>query len=215
MSDRRDRDPHRQSSSDLQRAMARLEEAIADVVRSTTDDLSGKAAAMLDETSRRLRGEQGDMSAQHSDGTRARRRASLDEITPKTRKLYRDPHNRRIAGVCAGYARYFGFETWVARLLALTALLFMPGIALPAYFISYLFMEKAGRSHSDRVSEMRTDHRSPAPEFGSRFAPRRSLRQVQADLTDAELKLRRMETHVTSDQYTLRREIDALDRGVQ
>lgn len=211
MTDRRDRDPHRQSSSDLQRAMERLEEAIADVVRSTTDDLSGKAAAMLDETSRRLRGEQSEMDAQR--GARARRRASLDEMTPKTRKLYRDPHNRRIAGVCAGYARYFGFETWVARLLALTALLFMPGIALPAYFISYLFMEKAGRSRSDRVNEMRTDHRSPAPEFGSRFAPRRSLRQVQADLTDAELKLRRMETHVTSDQYSLRREIDALDRG--
>lgn len=207
MTDRRDRDP---SKSDLQRAMAQLEEAIQDMVRSTRDDISGRATAMLDETTRRIRGAQrGEVDEDH------RRNTRFDDVLPKSRKLFRDPHNRRIGGVCAGFARYFGIETWVARLIAVTGLLFMPGIVLPAYFIAYLFMDKPGRRMEDRVASLRTDHRSPAPEFGTRHAPRRSLRQIHADLTDAELKLRRMETHVTSNQYALRRELDALDRSTR
>jgi hypothetical protein len=34
---------------------------------------------------------------------------------------------------------------------------------------------------------------------------------VQADLAEAELKLRRMETHVTSGQYELQRELNKLE----
>lgn len=202
-SHRRDRSDRseRRGQTDLERAARALEDAVQDMVRGARDDLSGRAADLLEETTRRLRGE----------ASGSQKRASrFDELRPKSRKLFRDPYNRRIAGVCAGFARYFGIETWVARLLAFTGLLFLPSLVLPAYFIAYLLMDKPGRDLSDRVDNLRSDHRSPAPEFGPRHAPRRSLRQVHADLTDVELKLRRMETHVTSDQYALRRELDAL-----
>ena len=53
----------------------------------------------------------------------------------------------------------------------------------------------------------RHDHTAPAPEMGVRFSPRRSLRAVQADFTELELRLRRMETHVTSGQFELQREL--------
>ena len=219
MTDRRDhysnrntkRSARRDEDSDLQRAMAQLEDAIADLVRSARDDWTDKAASLLDETTRRIRGAQsGASDARYSD---QRFSEPPEESVPKTRKLYRDPYNRRIGGVCAGFARYFGIETWVARLLAVTALIFMPGITLPAYIIAFILMDTPEKGLASRVDQLRRDHRSPAPEFGTRHAPRRSLRQVHADLTDAELKLRRIETHVTSDQYALRRELDALDGG--
>jgi hypothetical protein len=40
---------------------------------------------------------------------------------------------------------------------------------------------------------------------------RRSLRGVQADLDQLELKLRRMESHVTSGQFELHRELKRID----
>lgn len=195
---------NRNSHTELERAARALEDAVQEMVRGARDDLSGRAADLLEETTRRLRGEE------RAGNGRSER---FEELRPKSRKLFRDPYNRRIAGVCAGFARYFGIEAWVARLLAFTGFLFLPSLVLPAYFIAYLLLDKPGRDMADRVDNLRSDHRSPAPEFGPRHAPRRSLRQVHADLTDAELKLRRMETHVTSNQYALRRELDKLDRA--
>ncbi|MEV8877394.1 PspC domain-containing protein, partial [Mesorhizobium ciceri] len=37
--------------------------------------------------------------------------------------LYRDPENGRIAGVCAGLANHFGMETWLVRILTVSAFL--------------------------------------------------------------------------------------------
>jgi hypothetical protein len=36
---------------------------------------------------------------------------------------------------------------------------------------------------------------------------------VQADLTEVELRLRRIEAHVTSGRYELQRELHAIDNG--
>ena len=43
------------------------------------------------------------------------------------------------------------------------------------------------------------------------FNARRNLRNTKVDLTQAELKLRRLESFVTSDQYELQKEIARLD----
>ena len=63
------------------------------------------------------------------------------------------------------------------------------------------------------MAEDRVDHTSPAPEFGPKFSPRRSLRNVQADLNEAELRIRRMESHVPSGQYELQKELHKIDDG--
>jgi phage shock protein C len=130
-----------------------------------------------------------------------------------TRRLYRDSARGMIGGVCAGFAEYFGIEAWVARCIALTGLLFMPTIVFPAYWIAYFVMEnkaKPRRSGSD-PDAARHDHRSPAPEFGARLSPRRSFRNVKADLNEAELRLRRMEGHVTSNRFELQRELHRME----
>lgn len=143
----------------------------------------------------------------------------------RSRRLCRDPQRQKIAGVCAGIARYYDVEPWVVRCVAVTGLLFFPTIVFPAYWIAFFVMEKpsAGqepgrrRDRTDRCDARhpRDDHHSPAPELGPRFSPRNSLRNIQADLTEVELRLRRIETHVTSGHYELQRELNKIDGGAR
>ncbi|MDN3683486.1 PspC domain-containing protein [Vibrio sinaloensis] len=39
------------------------------------------------------------------------------------KELYRDTVNGKITGVCAGLANYFGLETWLVRILVISAAL--------------------------------------------------------------------------------------------
>jgi phage shock protein C len=162
-----------------------------------------------------------------SDGGGSNGRSWSDDWARQERRLHLDPVRRRIAGVCAGIARYYAVEPWVVRLIAVTGLLFFPGIVFPAYWVAYFVMERAPRAGGDpgrhrwshgrrfrsRRDRPRDQFSSPAPELGPRFSPRYSLRDVKADLTEVELRLRRMETHVTSGRYELQRELHKIDPG--
>jgi len=143
---------------------------------------------------------------------RWRERAASSAGSPgyRTARLYQDKRRQRIAGVCAGVARYFGVEVWVVRGMAITGLIFMPSVVIPAYIIAAFVLPKA--PNGDATDEAnREDHTSPAPELGARLSPRRSLRSVQAEFDQLELKLRRMESHVTSGQFELQRELKRID----
>lgn len=160
-------------------------------------------------------------------GHRSHGRHADDFEQPGGRRLYLDPGRRRIAGVCAGIARYYEVEPWVVRLIAVTALLFFPGIVFPAYWVAYFVMERPPGSarglglhgwarHQGRSAYRRARQdafSSPAPELGPRLSPRRGLRDVKADLNEIELRLRRMEAHVTSGRYELQRELQRIDSG--
>ncbi len=135
-------------------------------------------------------------------------------VRPLSRKLYRDREHAKIAGVCAGIAAYFGAEVWVVRCVAVTGLIFVPSVIFPAYWIMYFVMSRPpdnGREQQGAGPEQGGDHTSPAPELGPQLSPRRSLRNLRAALAQAELRLRRMESHVTSGQYELQKELNRLD----
>ncbi|MYE14425.1 MAG: PspC domain-containing protein [Gammaproteobacteria bacterium] len=157
---------------------------------------------------------------------RARVYRDHERLELRSRRLYLDDDNGRIVGVCGGIANYFGMEAWVVRCIAVTGLIFMPSIVFPAYWVAYFVMDhppgepekerkrrrrRRRRRRRDAGSaereDRRRDHTAPAPEMGVRFSPRRSLRAVQDDFVELELRLRRMETHVTSGQYELHREL--------
>ncbi len=143
---------------------------------------------------------------------RARAGISVGSAGYRTSRLYLDKRRRRVAGVCAGFARYFGVEVWVVRCMAITGLIFMPSVVVPAYIVAAIFLPKAPNGTApDDAEKVRADHTSPAPELGPQLSPRRSLRGVQADLDQIELKLRRMESHVTSGQFELQRELKRID----
>ncbi|MDZ7669816.1 MAG: PspC domain-containing protein [Gammaproteobacteria bacterium] len=196
-------DRHR--SGDFQESVARLERAVDDLVGTARSRFSDRATSFIDETTERLEREIGRRPGHRTGGG--------DRLDAMPRKLYRDPARERIVGVCAGIARYYGVEPWVVRCIAVTGLLFFPTIVFPAYWIAYFVMEKPPKKDAEPLRERprRYAHSSPTPELGPRWSPRDSLRNVQADLAEAELRLRRMETHVTSGQYELQRELHRID----
>ncbi len=146
----------------------------------------------------------------------SRHSARKRRIGRPTLRLYRDPSNARIVGVCAGIANYLGAEMWVVRCVAVTGLIFIPSIVFPAYWILYFVLNPPpdrefddGEPRSSRPEE----HVSPAPELGPKLSPRRSLRNLRADLAQVELRLRRIEFHVTSGRYELQKEFNELTGG--
>lgn len=158
--------------------------------------------------------------------------------TRRGEELYIDSSDEKVAGVCAALARYFGLENWVVRIGALSGLIFMPGVIFPAYWIAYFVMEKRtdgarrrrrgrrGRRrdredkdrHSGFDAQPQTDavSRSKARGRGRRgelaFNAGRSLRHITTDMTQAELRLRRLESFVTSDQYELHKELTRIEK---
>ncbi len=212
------------SNNDFQAAVARLERAVHDLVRMAREQFSDRAAGFIDETTvrleqeltRRQRTAGGSRYGHHSrrwsgaDGTR--RAARVDRW--RSRRLYRDPEREKIVGVCAGIARYYGVEPWVVRCIAVTGLLFFPSIVFPAYWIMYFVMDKPPKGERVRGHDDERPGQDPsAPTVRPRLSPRYRLRDVQADLTEVELRLRRMETHVTSGQYELQRELNRIENG--
>lgn len=198
--------PEQPGSGDFQASVARLERAVDDLVGTARSRFSDRATSFIDETTERLEREL---------GRRGHRPDTGERLQPMPRKLYRDPARERIVGVCAGIARYYGVEPWVVRCIAVTGLLFFPTIIFPAYWIAYFVMDKPPKNDAEPVRDRprRYRHSSPTPELGPRRSPRDSLRNVQADLAEVELRLRRMETHVTSGQYELQRELNRIDGG--
>ena len=218
----------------IQKAARNLERAVEELAAAATEEVSSGAAKLLDEAAARVRGESGggeeSAGAGERDesprGHRSRRvhYRDYEDLSRRSRGLHLDRENRKIVGVCAGVARYFGIEAWVARCAALTGLIFLPSIVFPAYWVAFFVMGRSPSDHGSarktraranrrrraarrgrRIYDKKRDHRSPAPEFSARFSPRQSLRAAQADFAEVELRLRRMEAFVTSDQYALER----------
>jgi phage shock protein C len=145
---------------------------------------------------------------------RARRRArrrQLQETRVRSSRLYRDPEHAKIGGVCAGLANYYGLETWVVRCLAVTGLLFMGQIVFPAYWIAYFVMDTPEKAQRRRRPDNRQRRDRKTGPVRREAPPSQTLRGVELDLNQAELRLRRIESHVTSGHYELQKELNRID----
>ena len=218
-------------------AMTRLEKAVAEIVTVATGQLSERATTLLDDTSRRLEAEirlrrvsddveEVERRRQRHDQRRRYRHRLVDRaerLNPRSGRLYRDPDNAKIGVVCGGLARYLGFEPWTVRLSALTGLIFIPCVDFPAYWIAYFIMEtpdknldgaspnKRGRRYPRRDDDSQAGGATAGNDMRRKFDAGRSLRYASADLTQAELRLRRLESFVTSDQYELHKELAKIE----
>lgn len=61
-----------------------------------------------------------------------------------TKRLYRDPQNRLIGGVCAGLGDYFNVDFSIIRIIWLLLFLF-GGIGLLAYIIAWIVIPEKPR----------------------------------------------------------------------
>lgn len=56
------------------------------------------------------------------------------------RRVYRLIHDKKIAGVCAGLARYFDVDVTLIRLAVVTGIVLSGGLGLLAYIVAWIIM---------------------------------------------------------------------------
>ena len=193
-------------------ARARLERAVQDLAEAAGD----RAADYVERATARLRREDARREDARRERWRRREPAWLWSDEPRTAKLYRDAKRGKICGVCGGIARYYGLETWIVRILAVTGLIFLNWVVFVAYLVAALILDREPEL-DERASERASGHRrgrgrARFREHRRASSPHRLLRDVGAHFDEMELRLRRMEAHVTSDNYELRRELAKIDK---
>jgi len=67
--------------------------------------------------------------------------APVPRVTPP-RRLSRPMYDKKIAGVCAGFARYFGMDVTLMRVLWLIVALGSGGIGFIAYIVAWIVMPR-------------------------------------------------------------------------
>lgn len=122
---------------------------------------------------------------------------------PRT-KFYLDKRNKRLAGVCAGIADYFGWDPLWVRVGFVVATVSGVGF-LPLIYLAMAFIADPKPAALYDVSD---DNRRFWT--GVRVAPRRTIRDVNASFRDADRRLRDLEAYVTTNNSKLAREIEEL-----
>lgn len=143
------------------------------------------------------------------------------------RRWYRLPEEGKIAGVCAGVAERFQVGSWMVRLMAITCLLFIPGIIIPVYLLAIFLLptpSSIARDESSILDELdattkRRQNNSrrfdealgeEEQDFHSLDRKRSVVQQYKRSFDTLEDRLQSLERHVTSRQFELSREIDSL-----
>ena len=121
--------------------------------------------------------------------------------SPRT-KLYRDKHNGKIMGVCAGVAEYTGIDAFWIR-LGMVALTIGLGWPLFAYFIVGMILNKKPPHLYRDEGEQKYWQRV-------RQSPQRTAREIRANFRDIDRRLAAVEAHYVSSNPRLTAEIERL-----
>jgi phage shock protein C len=121
-----------------------------------------------------------------------------------TRRFYRDTENGMCRGVCAGIARYFGFDVTVVRIVTVIAcFLFVPAIFI-VYIIMGILVPKGPRVTS-KPSRGEERFRQRA-----RRAPSTTASMVRHKFRDLDARVQKLERYVTSPKMDLEKEFEDL-----
>lgn len=145
-------------------------------------------------------------------------------------ELYRNPSSGKIAGVCAGIADYFGWETWLVRILVVSGVLFGMPFLILGYVAAWFILDKnpkgqvkhskyrrAGASkysqddnapqHDEQVNE---SIKVKARVWQSGEPPKQAFHDIRRKFSSLEKQLQAIEQYVTSSEFTVAREINKL-----
>ena len=126
------------------------------------------------------------------------------------RNLYRDPQQGKIAGVCAGLADYFGVETWIVRLLAISGLIFAGFITFTAYIAAWFLLDKKPVTlYGEQEGEF-AEVRMKARTWQAGITPHQALGRIARELDTLAPRVKRLEKRVTSKEFPLQRECNKL-----
>ncbi len=122
---------------------------------------------------------------------------------PNPHRLYRDKEHAVVAGVCAGVADYFGFNRKGVRVATVLAMLMPP--FTPFAFVSYIVLAiiipvkpVEIKPNKERADFWRGVSNAPADVFGG----------LNHRFKELNLRLQRMEAHVTSKEFEIDRELN-------
>lgn len=133
----------------------------------------------------------------------------MNEQQP-VKEFYRIPEQGKIAGVCAGIAERFNMEVWLVRVCVVSAFfLGGSGFVFLMYIAAWFMLDKkplsapniGGLDHSVSVKSKVWQQGQP---------PRQAFREVKTQFRQIELRLRNVESFVTSKEFDLARQIDSL-----
>jgi phage shock protein C len=122
--------------------------------------------------------------------------------SPRT-SLYRDKHNGKIMGVCAGIADYTGINVLWVRLLAVLSIFITGGPSIIAYFIAGMLLNK-------KPPYLYRDESEQKYWQGVRQNPKRTAREIRAAYRDIDRRLAAVEHHYVSSNPRLTAEIERL-----
>jgi phage shock protein C len=125
-------------------------------------------------------------------------------MSARRTKFYLDKSNRKWSGVCAGLADYTGIDVTLIRVGVVLLTFMTSGWGILAYFVTAWLA-------SDRPREF--DYASVEDEkFWQtvRARPGASVRDVRSKFRDIDRRIADIETHVTTTNSALAKEIDAL-----
>jgi phage shock protein C len=145
-------------------------------------------------------------------------------------ELYRNPTNGKIAGVCAGIADYFGWETWLVRILVVSAVLFGMPFLILGYIAAWFILDKnpKGQVKRNKYNRAETSTHSQyevtskgdeqanesikvkARVWQSGEPPKQAFHDIRRKFSSLEKQLQAIEYYVTSSEFTVAREINKL-----
>ena len=149
-------------------------------------------------------------------------------MTKKGRgELFRIPSQGKVAGVCAGLADYFGWETWLVRILVVSGVLLGMGWFVVIYIAGWFILDKkSGNSNDKRTDNFKEKFTESASKFAEDITkesikvksriwqagepPKQAFHDIRRKFNTLEKELRQIERYVTSAEFTVSREINNL-----
>jgi len=142
------------------------------------------------------------------------------------KQLYRLPDEGKIAGVCAGIAEYTGMETWLVRIICFSGLVLSGSLFFIGYVAAWFILDKKFDEQGKRTGKFSNKKRDQWQRFEddeidrtvevkskvwqAGEPPRQAFYDIVKQFDGIERRVRKMEGYVTSNEFTLKREINRL-----
>ena len=133
------------------------------------------------------------------------RHRHYDSDEPRRSKLYRNRQDGVIAGVCAGFADYFGFDLVLTRVLVAVGAFLFPTIILVYIVLALVVKPRPPRARRDSESDG-----DDALGRRVRAEPHATLSNVRHRYRELDARMQRLEKYVTSERFRLDREFAGL-----
>ena len=133
-------------------------------------------------------------------------RAGAPGPGPNPHRLYKDKERGMVAGVCAGIAKYYGWNPGAVRVGLVMASFFVFPLPLIAYFFAAMVMRSAPLGQTYESPEEERFWRT----FSAR--PKATFSELKHRFRALDLRLADIERAVVSDEYGLRRAFRDLEK---